>query len=139
MTGPKHGELAHFALNADDIPATQAFYREVCGWRFTQWGPPGFFHISRADGTPPGVPQAGLQGRRDLDGRRATGPECTIAVDDVAAAVAAATSAGGRVVMEPVAIPTVGTLSFVADPSGNVVGLMQYETGADDAAPGDGS
>ena len=128
MSAPKHGELAHFALNADDIPATQAFYQQVCGWRFTPWGPPGFFQISLADGSPPGVPQAALQGRRDLDDRRLTGPECTIAVDDVTAAVASVTAAGGRVVMEPVAIPTVGTLTFVTDPSGNVVGLMQYET-----------
>ena len=127
MSAPKHGQLAHFAVNADDVATSQAFYQQVCGWQFTPGGPPGFFQITLPDGSPPGGARAALQGRRDLDDRRATGPECTIAVDDITAAVSAATGAGGRVVMEPVAVPTVGTLAFVADPSGNVIGLMQYE------------
>ena len=36
---------------------------------------------------------------------------------------------GGRVVMERATIPGVGDLVFVADPSGNVVGVIQYVRG----------
>jgi hypothetical protein len=61
--------------------------------------------------------RAGLQLRRELiDGLKTIGFECTVAVDDLSAALAAAVRLGGRVVMEPVTIPTVCELAFVEDP-----------------------
>ncbi|MGB3032170.1 MAG: VOC family protein, partial [Candidatus Microthrix parvicella] len=38
-------KLTHFAINADDVDATQAFYRAVFGWQFQDYGPPGFVQI----------------------------------------------------------------------------------------------
>jgi predicted enzyme related to lactoylglutathione lyase len=32
--------------------------------------------------------------------------------------------------MEPVTIPTVGTLAWLEDPAGNALGIMQYEAAA---------
>ena len=123
--------VAHFAVNVDDMDAAQAFYAAAFGWTFAPWGPPGFFKISTPAGEQPG-PIGAMQGRRDLgDGVRVTGFECTVAVDDVEAAVAAAVAAGGTVLMAPVDIPTVGRLAWLADPSGNPVGAMQF---APDAA-----
>jgi predicted enzyme related to lactoylglutathione lyase len=121
------GELAHFAINADDVEATKAFYEHVFGWRFTPWGPPDFFHIETgaAAGSPP---QGALQRRRDLvPGAPTTGFECTVAVPDVDAVTTAALAHGGRVVMARTTITGVGDLVFVADPSGNVVGAMRYD------------
>ncbi len=46
-----------------------------------------------------------------------TGFECTIA-------------AGGRVLMETTTIAGVGHLVWLADPSGNVVGAMTYDSSA---------
>ncbi len=40
--------LTHFAINTDDVPATQAFYGTVFGWRFEDYGPPGFVQIVEA-------------------------------------------------------------------------------------------
>ena len=40
-----HGQVAHFAINAGDIPRAQRFYQNVFGWKFTPYGPPGFFMI----------------------------------------------------------------------------------------------
>jgi predicted enzyme related to lactoylglutathione lyase len=120
------GSVAHFAINADDVEASRAFYESSFGWTFKAWGPPGFYLIDT--GTAPG---GALQQRRDLvPGVRTAGFECTIAVEDVAATLAAVKSAGGTVVLEPVNIPTVGELAFFADPAGNVVGVMKYEPGA---------
>jgi hypothetical protein len=71
--------------------------------------------------------RAGLQQRRELvDGGATVGFECTIAVDDVAAALAATVRLGGRIVMEPMTIPSVCDLAFIADPSGNVLGIAHY-------------
>jgi predicted enzyme related to lactoylglutathione lyase len=121
------GELAHFAINADDVEATKAFYEHVFGWRFEPWGPPDFFHIDT--GTAAGSPPRGaLQRRRELvPGTPTTGFECTIAVPDVDAVTKAALAHGGRVVMARTTITGVGDLVFVADPSGNVVGAMRYD------------
>jgi predicted enzyme related to lactoylglutathione lyase len=121
---PPHGALAHFAVNTDDLGRSQRFYEALFGWRFTPWGPPGFFQIERP--TAPFV-HAALQKRRDLlDGVKTVGFECTIAVDDLAAAVAKVVPLGGRIVMEPVTIPTVCELAMIEDPSGNVLGIAHY-------------
>lgn len=132
------GELAHFAINADDVEATKAFYETVFGWSFEPWGPPDFFHIDTgsetgtATGTGAGVqPRGALQRRRELvPGERTVGFECTVAVSDVDAVAKAAVAAGGRVVMAKSTITGVGDLVFVADPSGNVVGAMRYDGSA---------
>jgi predicted enzyme related to lactoylglutathione lyase len=124
------GTVSHFAINADDPEASQRFYRATFGWRFEPWGPPGFFHVQRSDGELPG-PIGALQGRRQLLDEPTNGFECTVAVDDVAAVEASATSNGGRILMERSTIPGVGHLIFLADPAGNVVGAMQYESAAE--------
>ncbi len=122
------GHLAHFAINADDIDASRAFYAAVFGWAFVAWGPPGFFQIETADGVQPG-PIGAIQARRPLDGDvRMTGLECTIAVDDVDAVVEAALANGGRVLMPKTTITGVGDLVFVADPDGTMLGAMRYVT-----------
>jgi predicted enzyme related to lactoylglutathione lyase len=130
MTVPL-GHLAHFAINADDVAVARRFYGAVFGWRFEPWGPPEFFHISTADGTPP-ANAAALQARRDFaPGRPTTGFECTVAVDDVDAVTAAVRANGGEVLMEKTTLSGIGDLVWFADPSGNVVGAMRYDATAD--------
>jgi len=124
---PAAGSVAHFAINADDLDAAQRFYGEVFGWRFSPWGPPGFFHIRRADGSLPG-PFGALQPRRDLIPGPTAAVELTVAVEDVDRARAACTAAGGRVLMEKAVIPGVGELAFLQDPSGIAIGAMRYDT-----------
>jgi predicted enzyme related to lactoylglutathione lyase len=75
--------------------------------------------------------RAALQGRRELAaGARTIGFECTVAVDDLAATLAKVAPLGGRIVMEPMTIPTVGTLAWLEDPAGNALGIMQYDAQA---------
>jgi predicted enzyme related to lactoylglutathione lyase len=121
-----HGAISHLAINAGDLAASQTFYERLFGWRFTPWGPPGFFQIET-----PSAPhlRVALQGRRELiEGVKTVGFECTVAVDDVHATVALARELGARVLIEPVAIPTVCELAFLEDPGGNVIGVATYET-----------
>lgn len=118
------GRLVHIAINADDDGATRTFYESVFDWSFADWGPPGFSRAELGD-SPSTV--AAVQGRRDLvPGVRATGPEVTIEVDDLTGALRRVDAAGGRVVFERSTIPGVGDLAFVADPSDNVVGIIEY-------------
>ena len=114
--------ISHFAINADDVPSTRRFYESVFGWTFTAYGPPDFYRITTPDG-PPGA----IQKRRELlPGQPTLGYECTISVADLDATLAAVTAAGGRVVLERSEIAEVGAVAFIADPAGNIAGVMQY-------------
>ena len=116
-----HGDLTHFAINADDPPAARRFYEALFGWRFEE-AYPGFLRTTSA-----GPAIGAIQLRRELlAGTRTTGPECTFAVDDLAVAIAAAERHGGRVVMPPATIPGVGDLTFFTDPSANLLGAIRF-------------
>ncbi len=119
--------LAHFAINADDLDTALRFYGDTFGWRFTEYGP-GFHRLPADDPAGPGVTAAVQQRRELVPGRPTNGFECTIAVADLDRTIAAATAAGGRVLTAPSTIPGVGRLVWLADPSGNVVGAMRYES-----------
>ncbi len=119
--------VAHFAINADDVDRAKAFYLKVFGWEFTSGGWPEFFHIDTGT-EEPGHPVGSLQRRRAIvEGRPIHGFECTIAVSDLGAVTDAAKAAGGRIVMDPYSIPGVGTLIFIEDTEGNIVGAMHYD------------
>jgi predicted enzyme related to lactoylglutathione lyase len=116
--------VAHFAINADDVERSRAFYAKVFGWTFAAWGPPGFYQIEAK-----GSPVIGaLQGRRELvKGQRTIGFECTFAVASIDATEQAVVAAGGTIAMARSVIAGVGTLMFFADLDGNVFGAMQYD------------
>jgi len=118
--------VAHFAINADDLPAARRFYEKVFGWKFKAWGPPGFYMIEMGAAPATGL-LGSLQGRRELvPGQRMVGFECTIAVDSIDDTERAVREAGGTVLMDRSIIDGVGTLMWFADLDGNVFGAMQY-------------
>jgi predicted enzyme related to lactoylglutathione lyase len=121
--------LAHFAINADDLDRARRFYEKALGWRFTPWGPPGFYQLDAG----PGAKVLGaLQQRRELvAGRRTNAFECTIGVASIDAVEKGALAAGGRIVLPRSVIGGVGTLTFFEDPEGNVFGAMQYDRAAE--------
>ena len=120
-------KLRHLAINADDVQRAKTFYETVFGWRFEPWGPPDYYQAREAA---EGVVMA-LHGRRELEpGARMRGFEATLAVDDIAAAIAAIVAAGGRTVTPEFYIEGVGKLVYFEDPEGNLVGAMQYDPGA---------
>jgi predicted enzyme related to lactoylglutathione lyase len=133
--------VAHFAINADDIPRARRFYEKVFGWKFNSWGPPNFYTIDTGEKPEPAYTRhgqgeisgifGGLQGRRELlPGQKMIGYECSISVPSVDAVAASVVANGGKVVMPKVVIATVGSLIFFEDTEGNVAGAMQYDKNA---------
>jgi predicted enzyme related to lactoylglutathione lyase len=123
-------QLAHFAINADDVAAARAFYEAVFGWSFRPWGPPGFFQIEAGAGAVP--VQGALQSRRALlPETKTVGFECTFGVDDVDVVAKTVVAHGGRLLMDKTTIAGVGELVWFEDPAGNVVGAMRYDPGAE--------
>ena len=117
-----HGDIAHVAINADDIAAARRFYEALFGWSFADYAP-GFARAGLPDGR-----VAAIQARRDLlpDGPT-TGLEVTFEADDLDALETEIRELGGAILMEKTAIPGVGELVFFRDPGGNVAGAMRYE------------
>jgi len=124
-----HPKMTHFAINTDDVDATQEFYGSVFGWQFQQYGPPGFVQILNEEGT---APMGAIQQRRDLlEGAPTIGFECTFGVDDVDATRDQIVASGGRILMEKFTITSVGHLIAFEDPGGNPALAMQYDTAAE--------
>lgn len=120
------GVLRHFAINADDVARAKTFYESVFGWTFEPWGPPDFYIVRNAGSTFNGA----LQGRRELaPGARMIGFEISVGVADIKALVRAVEANGGRMVMQPVHLQTVGTVAYFEDPEGNLIGCCQYDLG----------
>jgi len=121
-------QVAHFAINADDLPRARRFYENVFGWRFQAWGPPGFYMID-TESAPMTVPIRGsLQQRRQLvPGLRTNAFECTISVEDIQAAAAAVEANGGTIIMPICTLAGIGRLFFFQDPEGNQAGAMHYD------------
>ena len=118
--------LAHFAINADDVPRAKRFYEQVFGWTFNAWGPPNFYITEDA-----GV-RGALQKRRELvPGQRMISYECTIAVASIDDTAKAVTANGGKTIMQKSVIPGVGALMFFQDPEGNVFGAIQFDPPAE--------
>jgi predicted enzyme related to lactoylglutathione lyase len=124
-------QVAHFAINADDVPRARRFYENVFGWKFNAWGPPGFYMIEPGNGAPVHALRGSLQQRREIvPGVPMHGFECTISVSDIDAASAAVTSNGGTIVMPKCTLTGVGQLLFFRDSEGNIAGAMQYDENA---------
>ncbi len=116
----------HFAINADDVDRARGFYKEVFGWNFAPWGPPGYFQTQDAG---PGIKGA-LQQRQGMSGGGLPGFTTTFGVEDIRVALAAVEANGGQVVMQPYRIDGVGEIGYFKDCEGNVCGIAQYVEGS---------
>lgn len=121
--------LTHFAINTDDVAETQEFYGAVFGWKFQEYGPPGFVQILDESGE---TPMGAIQQRRQLiEDQPTLGFECSFGVDDVDLVREKVVSAGGKILMEKFTISKVGHLIAFQDPGGNPAIAMEYDDTAE--------
>src|SRR5258705_13414446 len=115
------GTISHIESPADGFERAKRFYGAVAGWDFSEMeGLPGYWLFRTGDAS------GGAIGRRgDSVGDVV---RVYIDVDDLEAAVAAATANGGSVVTPPSDIPGQGRFAAVRDPEGSEIGL--YEAAA---------
>lgn len=118
--------IAHFAIEADDLARARRFYETVFGWKFTPWGPPDFFLIRTGTDDDPGIMGALQRRREPLTGTGNRTFECTVSVDSVEETMQRVVASGGKITMQPYVIETVGTLIWIEDTEGNRVGAMKY-------------
>jgi hypothetical protein len=125
-------QVAHFAINADDVTRARRFYEKVFGWRFQAYGPPGFYMVDEESARSTVPLRGSLQKRREIvKGVPMHGFECTISVDDIQATATSIEANGGAIVMAICTLAGIGQLLFFRDPEGNIAGAMQYDQNAD--------
>jgi uncharacterized protein len=106
--------LNYVELPVSDIAAAKAFYETVFGWALTDFGP-------TYAATLTGDTDIGLQ----ADAAEATrAPLAVIEVDDLEAALAAVTAAGGTIVRPIFAFPGGRRFQFT-DPAGNELACVK--------------
>jgi predicted enzyme related to lactoylglutathione lyase len=118
-----HGAFSWNELTTSDTTAARAFYGTLLGWQFQD--------MDVGTGTYT-VINVGGQGIGGIAGTppNAKGMSPTwgayITVDDVDAVVARVAGLGGRVLLAPTDIPTVGRFAAIQDPQGAMISLITY-------------
>jgi uncharacterized protein len=116
--------VTYVELHSPDLSATHAFLAEVFGWQAQPFATPGYLVADHGEG--PGV-DTGLTSSRDGVPRTVA----VIRVESLATACARVTSAGGTVVVDRFTIAGVGHGCYVTDPAGVLLGLHEYDPGAE--------
>ena len=113
----KHGEFIWYELLTPDSDASKAFYDSVVGWSIgaKPEGDMDYRMIQAPDGAVGGVMQ--LNADMIAGGAKPTWLGY-FGVDDVDAAVASITAAGGKVHLPAFDMPGVGRIAMVSDPQG---------------------
>lgn len=117
--------VVHFEIPANDPEKTIAFFKEVFGWNFQQFGTEQYWLAFTGDPASPGINGSVMKRKH---------PEQPIVnsinVTDLDATLVQVAKAGGAVVVPKMPIPTVGWLAYFKDPDGNIHGVWQDDPAA---------
>ncbi len=119
------GALAWAELYTNDVQAAATFYNGLFGWNANQVTMPNgeeytFFDLD-------GQPATGMMAIREEWGAVPPNWSIYLAVEDLDDALRLVEESGGRVINPPVEVETVGRFSFIQDPTGAHLSLMQLE------------
>src|SRR4051812_45486824 len=123
------GSIAATGIVVRDLERSGAFYSKVLGMQELQRIAVPDMHLAEVIMSFPGSRGGALVLRRYTDDVARDyvdiGGKLVLSVDDPAALVEAARSAGAEVIREPAEYPGFGLIGFVADPDGYALELVQ--------------
>ena len=122
--------VVHFEMPAEDRNRMAAFYQKAFGWKVQMLGPEmgDYVLVTTAESdVKPGAPAGAINGgffpkKPDWPAQY---PSVVIAVDDIASAMRRVADAGGKVLGEPMQIPSVGEYVAFFDTEGNRASMLQ--------------
>ena len=120
------GKVVHFEIPVDDPDRARTFYRDAFGWEFQGYGDQPYWLTEPDDEGGMGGADGALIGRGEIHQH----PVVIIGVADIDAAMKAVADAGGEVLGERTAVPTMGWSAYAQDPEGNVIGMWQPDPDA---------
>lgn len=120
-----NNRVVHFEIPCDNPEKTINFFKNVFGWTFQKFGNEEYWMAITGDEKSPGI-NGGVMKKRDPKQPVAN----SINVENIDDAVKKIESAGGKIVVPKMAIPSVGWLSYFTDPDGNIHGIYQNDPSA---------
>ena len=119
-----HGAFSWTELMTTDVAAAKTFYTKLFGWTTEEMSvTPGMtYTVVKAAGNGIGGIMACPQGAQGKPPHWMT----YVTVDDVDATAKNAQQLGGKVLMGPQDIPTVGRFCVIQDPQGAVISAIKY-------------
>lgn len=118
-----HGAFSWSELTTSDPAAAAAFYGQLFGWTSQDMGDEmGGYRVVKVGDTS----VAGISG--PMPGSPDVPPHwgCYVTVDDTDSVAARCQQLGGKVLVPPMDVPTVGRMAVLQDPQGAVISVMQY-------------
>jgi predicted enzyme related to lactoylglutathione lyase len=121
-----HGAFSWSELMTSDPKAATEFYGTLFGWKFeTMNGLQGPYHVVKVGDTGVG----GIMQKPPEAGQMPTAWGCYVTVDNVDETAKKVSKLGGKVLMPPTDIPTVGRFALIQDPQGAVLNVITYKQG----------
>jgi predicted enzyme related to lactoylglutathione lyase len=118
-----HGAFSWNELTTSDTKAARKFYGTLLGWQFKD------MDMGESTYTVINVDGQGVGGITSVPPNAQGMPPTWggyVTVDDVDAVVARVAGLGGRVLLAPTDIPTVGRFATIMDPQGATLSLITY-------------
>jgi predicted enzyme related to lactoylglutathione lyase len=115
--------VVHFEVASPNLERASDFYRELFDWQVGKEEIDGYRLVRTAEGSIGG----GL-----LRAPEGVFPYVTIyvAVDDLRGTLHRAEELGGKMVVEPMPIPGIGSFAMLQDPDGVMIGIVEERTKA---------
>lgn len=117
--------VVHFEIPCDNPETTMSFFKNVFGWKFQQFGTEQYWTVETGDKGSPGI-NGGLMKKRDPKQPIVN----SIDVENIDKSIKEIESAGGKIVVPKMPVPTVGWLAYFTDPDGNIHGVYQNDPSA---------
>ncbi len=115
--------IVHFEIPANDPEKAAEFYKDLFGWEISKWeGPVEYWLIKTGESDEPGIDGAFFKPEGPMNAH-----VNTIEVDDIDSYIEKAEKAGGKLVVEKMAIPGIGYQAYCVDPEGVIFGLHQAD------------
>lgn len=127
----KRNPVVHFEMPYENSDRLAKFYSEAFGWGMQKFGEEMGNYVTAATAETdenrmvktPGTINGGFFPKKTGDS--AQYPSVVISVDDIKEAMEKVTTAGGKVLGEPIEIPGIGMYVSFTDSEGNRVTLLQ--------------
>ena len=118
-----HGAFSWSELTTTDPKAAGAFYGALFGWTTKDMGAEmgGYQVVSVGD-----TQVAGIMSMPPDAPPMPPAWGCYVTVSDVDATVARCSQLGGKTLVPPMDVPTVGRMAVIQDPQGATLSVMQY-------------
>lgn len=109
--------VIHFEIGCRDLAKTTDFYCKLLGWTATPYGPSQMIDTGS---------KSGIMGHLSAMGHEPHNYCIVYAqVDDIDAALKKANELGGKTLVPPTEVPTMGHFAWITDPEGQVFGLWK--------------